>query len=274
MIEQRAPALGHTFLSPGGVRGVCRRGGATPGCCVRRCVKRWPSRVPGSRGFELFGRAGMGVPHEAARHHGHSCDAACIPHAFTARGVYTPTTKSASQLLQPATLTSRHISLFLSRDSVVASQQRAAMYGDTKVQVRSPSAAALTVNCASAATLANVGCRMEHWVVARSEQSHAASTGRQRPPWPRRRRRRLAHSTREPRMRCRRMERRVSCLARRTGCAAAATTCACAALCASRPAAPARVGRGRECGRSHGAHTTRRSDQRTIVLARWPHVGR
>mmetsp|Transcript_22455 Transcript_22455/g.72323 ORF Transcript_22455/g.72323 Transcript_22455/m.72323 type:complete len:201 (-) Transcript_22455:290-892(-) len=78
----------------------------------------------------------------------------------------------------------------------------------------------------SAATLANVGCRMEHWVVARSEQSHAASTCRQRPPWPRRRRRRLAHSTREPRMQCRRMERRVLCLASRTGCAAAATTCA------------------------------------------------
>ena len=67
------------------------------------------------------------------------------------------------------------------------------VWGHTKVQVRSPSAAALTVNCASAATLANVGCRMEHWVVARSEQSHAASTCRQRPPWPRRRRRRLAH---------------------------------------------------------------------------------
>ena len=169
----------------------------------------------------------------------------------------------------------RHISLFLSlsrqRRRVTAACSD--VWGHTKVQVRSPSAAALTVNCASAATLANVGCRMEHWVVARSEQSHAASTCRQRPPWPRRRRRRLAHSTREPRMRCRRMERRVSCLARRTGCAAAATTCACAALCASRPAAPARVGRGRECGRSHGAHTTRRSDQRTIVLARWPHVG-
>ena len=31
--------------------------------------------------------------------------------------------------------------------------------------------------------------------------------------------------------------------------------------------------RGRECGRSHGAHTTRRSEQRTMILARWPHLG-
>ena len=153
--------------------------------------------------------------------------------------MYTPTTKKCKPTA--ATLTSRHISLFLSRDSVVASQQRAAMYGDTKVQVRSPSAAALTINRWVGGDSRERGCRVEHWVVARSEQSHAASTGRQRPPWPRRRRRRLAHSTREPRMRCRRMERRVSCLARRTGCAAAATTCACAALCASRPAAPARA---------------------------------
>ena len=178
-----------------------------------------------------------------------------------------------SQLLQPSQPVPSRLTLSLSRQRRRVTAACSDVWGHTKVQVRSPSAAALTVNCASAATLANVGCRMEHWVVARSEQSHAASTCRQRPPWPRRRRRRLAHSTREPRMRCRRMERRVSCLARRTGCAAAATTCACAALCASRPAAPARVGRGRECGRSHGAHTTRRSDQRTIVLARWPHVG-
>ena len=243
--------------------------GATPGCCVRRYVKRWPSRV-GSRVRALWSRR-YGWTRSRPSSWTLMRRGVYTARVYRTRRVYTNYQKCKPTA---ATLTSRHISLFLSRDSVVASQQRAAMYGDTKVQVRSPSAAALTVNCASAATLANVGCRMEHWVVARSEQSHAASTGRQRPPWPRRRRRRLAHSTREPRMRCRRMERRVSCLARRTGCAAAATTCACAALCASRPAAPARVGRGRECGRSHGAHTTRRSDQRTIVLARWPHVGR
>ena len=54
-------------------------------------------------------------------------------HAFTARGVYTPTTKKCKPTA--ATLTSRAVtshSFSHSRDSVVASQQRAAMYGDTQ----------------------------------------------------------------------------------------------------------------------------------------------
>ena len=98
-----------------------------------------------------------------------------------------------SQLLQPSQPVPSRLTLSLSRQRRRVTAACSDVWGHTKVQVRSPSAAALTVNCLSAATLANVGCRMEHWVVARSEQSHAASTCRQRPPWPRRRRRRLAH---------------------------------------------------------------------------------
>ena len=113
---------------------------------------------------------------------------ACIPHAYTAR-VGVPTTKSASQLQPSHPATSRSFSLSRPRRRVTA--ERDLVHGSVQRCMgtqKFKSAAALTMNCALAATLANVGCRMEDWVVARSEQSHAASTCRQRPPWPRRRR--------------------------------------------------------------------------------------
>ena len=105
MIEQRAAALGHTFLSPGGVRRVSPRRGHT--WLLRRVL---PETVA-IAGFELFGRAGRVV--EAARHHGHSCEAACIPHAFTARDVYvyTPTTKPTAATLTTRAVTSHSFSL-------------------------------------------------------------------------------------------------------------------------------------------------------------------